>query len=118
MHVRRIKEHMVVPGGEHLAYNGLRHDITGSEVAAPVIAGHESFTLHVDQPSPFSAHGFGNQRTGLIPVVQRSRMELHELHIGDPHARTLGHGNARTDGPGAVGGMQIHLTYPACGQHG
>jgi hypothetical protein len=50
-------------------------------------------------------------------MIETGRMELHELHVGDPTARAPGHGDAVAGGDVGVAGVEIDLVGPAGGQH-
>ena len=86
----RIEER-AAPGcklGEHAA----RHDIARRKLGIGVDAQHEALARLVDQRRAFAAHRLGRERRRIAADVDRGRMELHELRIGDRRA------GARRDG--------------------
>src|SRR6185436_10865579 len=56
------------------------------------------------------------QKTRSAGHLQRSRMELHELEIGDACAGVIGQRHAVSGRDGGVGGLAEHLTGTASGQ--
>ncbi len=64
-----------------------------------------------------AAQRLGEQRPRHGRVVQRRRVELHELHVGDGHAGPQGHGHAVAGRLGRVGGDREQLAGAAGGQH-
>ena len=71
----------------------------------------------VAQQRAVAAQRLGQQRPGHGRVVQRGRVELHELDVGRRHAGPQRHGHAVAGGLGRVGGHREQLAGPAGGQH-
>ena len=59
-----------------------------------MVARHERLARAVDQPRAFAAQRFGNQEPRRAGQVERGRMELHELEIGDARAGVIGERDA------------------------
>ena len=72
----------------------------------------------VAEEGPVPAQRLGEQRPGHGRMMQRGRVELHELHVGHRHAGPQGHGQPVGGGLGRVGGHREQLAGPAGGQHG
>ena len=51
-------------------------------------------------------------------MVERCRVKLDELHIGNFSASTVSHGNTVSRGNVRIGGVGINMTKPARGKHG
>jgi hypothetical protein len=69
------------------------------------------------EQAAFTAHRFTYQEGLGIRVVQAGRMELDELHVGDPAAGTPCHRDAVAGRGVGVGGVQVDLAGAACRQH-
>src|SRR5439155_15046938 len=68
------------------ARDAARDDIARREVAVGMIARHERVAGCGDEARPFTAQGFGDQKSRSAGTTERRRMELHELEVGDPCA--------------------------------
>ena len=104
---------------QHLFHHGLRHDVARSQVAALVMPQHEGLPVLVQQARAFAAHGLGDEGAAVAALLIQGRgVELHEFQIGQRHAGTCGHGDARAHAAGGIGGVQEDLAHAAGGQHG
>ena len=56
------------------------------------------FAADVDQPRAFAAQRLGNQEPRRVRPVERGRMKLHELEIGDARAGMVGERDAVAGG--------------------
>ena len=77
----------------------------------------EALAVAVTQQRAVAAQGLGEQRPGHGRVVQRGRVELHELDVGRGHAGPQRHGHPVAGGLGWVGRHREQLAGPARGQH-
>ncbi len=98
-----------VPSSSMRAVHGPRDDVAGQELV------HEPLAVGVADQGAVSAERLGQQRPGHRGVVQRRRVELHELDVGHRHAGPQGHGDAVARGLGRVGGDGEELSGPAGG---
>ena len=74
--------------------------------------------LRQQQLATLTAHRLGDEKALGVRVVQAGGVELDELHVGHPTARTPGCCNAVARGRVRVGGVQVHLACATCGQDG
>ena len=68
------------------AHDAARDDVARREIAVGVIARHERLAARVDQPRAFAAQRLGDQEPRRAGTVERRRVKLHELEIGDARA--------------------------------
>ena len=76
----------------------------------------EALAVGVAEQRAVAAQRLGQQRAGHGRVVQRGRVELHELDVGHRHAGPQRHGDAVAGGLGRVGGDREELAGAAGGQ--
>ena len=100
-------------GPRRFAHDAARHDVARREIAVGMVARHERLAVAVDEPGPLAAHRFGNQEPRCVRMVQRRRMELHELEVADARARVEGERDAIAGRDRRVGGFAKHLAGPA-----
>jgi hypothetical protein len=53
-----------------------------------MVASHERLTASIDQHGTFATEGFSDERRRITATIERGRMELNELRIGDYCAGT------------------------------
>ena len=92
-------------------------DVAGSEVGQRVLGGHEGHAGLVAQRRALAPQRLRQQRPGHRRVVQRRRVELHELDVGHGRAGRQRHGDAVAGGQRRVGGDREQLPGAAAGQH-
>ena len=109
---------MIRAGLAHPLMDGARDDIPRCEVREGVHAGHERFAGAVAQHRTFAAQRFGEERPRHRGVVQRGRVELHELHIGAGHAGPQRERDPVAGGQHWVGGDRETLTRATRREHG
>ncbi len=78
----------------------------------------EALAPGVPQQGPVAAERLGEQRAGHRRMVERGRVELHELDVGDGDTCPQGHGQPVAGGSGRVGGHREELARPAGREHG
>src|SRR6516164_7409814 len=83
-----------------------RHDIPRFKLASAV-ACHESLSCLVDQNGALPAHGLAHQRHRIETNVERCRMELNELHIGEHCTGTGGECQPLSDRTERIGRMPV-----------
>ncbi len=115
--VRGIEPDVVQAVLFHLEVNGTGDDVARGQFAALVVRRHEAGAIGQAQDGALAAHGFGDQETALLRVVQAGGMELDELHVANPTARAPGHGNAVARGGVGVAGVAVDLAHATGGQH-
>ena len=96
----RIEEDAM--SGADVRGHGARDDVARLELGA-ALARHEPRAGFIDQHRALAAHGFAHQRHGIEPDIQRGRMELHELHVGQRRAGASGQRHALADGAQRIG---------------
>ena len=79
---------------------------------------HEAAAVGQQQMAALAAHRLGDQEGLGVRVVQAGRVELDELHVGDPAAGAPGHGDAVAGRGVGIGRVQVDLAGAAGGQHG
>ena len=92
-------------------------DVARREVGERVHAGHERDALAVAQHAPFAAQRLGEQRPRHRRVVQRGRMELHELEVGARDAGLQRERDAVAGRQRRVGGDREALADTAGREH-
>ena len=70
----------------------------------------------VAQDAAFAAHRLADEERFRLGMEQAGRVELDELHVGDGHARAVGHGHAVAGGDVGIGGVEIDLAAAAGGE--
>jgi hypothetical protein len=116
--VRDVQQHVIGPGALHDAVDGPGDDVAGRERPERMDVLHELDAVHRFEHAPLAADGFADEKRLGLGMIQAGRMKLDELHVGDRHARAVGHGNAVSGGDVRVGGVEIHLAAAPRGQHG
>ena len=96
---------------EHAGRHGPADDVARRQFL------HEAPALGIAQQRAMTAQRLGEQRAGHGRMVQRRRVELHELDIGDRHAATQGHGDAVPARRRRIGGHRVQLSRSPTGQH-
>ena len=67
-------------------------DVARRELGALVVIGHEAMAGDgVLQDPALAAYRLGDQEVLDLEIVEAGRVELHELHVGDPAARPPRH---------------------------
>ncbi len=87
-----------------------RHDISRREIGERMFAGHERDTVLVAQDRALTPQRLGEQRPRHHRMVERGRMELHELEIGDRGTGTHRHRDPVAGRQGRVRRHREHLT--------
>src|SRR5690606_30681285 len=64
------------------------------------------------------AQSFTDQKGPAIRAIQRSGVELHKFHIGDPYPGTVSHGKTIAGGDIRVCAVEKNLRRSPCSQHG
>ena len=114
--VRDVEEDAIQAALLHLEVDGARHHVARSQLAALVVAGHEALAVgQLEQPA-FSAHGFRDEETLGMRVVEAGGMELDELHVGHRAAGAPAHGDAVAGRGIGVRGVEVDLAGPAGGE--
>ena len=78
---------------------------------------HKTVAHRVTQHRAVAAERFGDERTGHGCVMERRRVELDELHVGDRDAGPKRHGYPVAGGLGGIGRDRVHLAGSAGGEH-
>ncbi len=119
--VRDVQVHTIEAVSFHFGVDGTCHHVSRRQFGARVVVGHEPPPTvggrQLELPA-FTTHRFADQKALGVRVVQTRRVELDELQIGDPAARSPGGGNAIAGGGVRVAGVEIHLARATGGQHG
>ena len=102
--------------GRDMRRHRARDDVARLEFSA-ALACHEARAGLVYKHRALAAHGLADQRHGIEPDIERSGMELHELHVGQRRARPRRQRQALADGAQRVGGVGIEAAQPAGRQH-
>ncbi len=95
----------------HAGRHGPAHHISRGQLV------DETVSRVVAQQRTVPPQRLGEQRTRHGRMVQRRRVELHELDVRGRHAGAQRHGHAVPGRLGRVGGDRKELTRPARGQH-
>ena len=101
------------PRARQLPDDAARDAIAGRQIAGRLVAGHERLAVGVHQPRALAAQRLGEQEARLPGDLQRRRMELHELEVGDARAGELRHRDAVAGGHLRVGRLAEHLAGAA-----
>ena len=90
-----------------------RHHVARLELAAAV-ARHEPFAGVVDQDRAFAAHRLAHQRHRVEADIERGRVELHELHVGERRTGTGGERQSLSNRAERIGGVAVKPADAAC----
>ncbi len=112
-----IQVHALCAQAFHLKIDGASDDVSGCQLPPLIEARHEPVPVGEGQRGAFSPQCLGHEKRSAVCVVKAGRMELVELHVGDPAAGAPCGGNAVTTGPLGVGRIAVGLTGPASSQH-
>jgi hypothetical protein len=100
-------------GPIRLPNNCTRHAIARREIASRILALHEPFPRAVDETRTFPSQRFGQQKAWMSRHVERCRVELDELEIGDACAGEKRHRHTVAGGDGRIGSLAEHLSGAA-----
>src|SRR5437870_4931411 len=67
-----------------LAKDRARHDIARRELGEAVALEHEALARGIDENCALTPDRFGNELKRILRCVERRRVKLHELHVGQP----------------------------------
>ena len=103
--------------------DGPGDDVARRELGALVELRHESLATAFDagrelELAALAAHRLGDQEILDLQIVEAGRMELHELHVGDPAARPPCHGDAVAGRAARRGRIEIGPARAAGGEDG
>src|SRR5690606_12582930 len=113
-----VEVHAVEAALFHFEVDCAGDDVTRGEFGAFIVLGHEASAVGQAQDAAFAAHCFGDQEGLGLRVVEASRVELDEFHVGNTTAGAPGHRDAVAGGDVGVGGVEIDLACAAGGEHG
>ena len=99
------------------AADRLGHHVARREVGEGVLAAHERRALLVAQDRALAAQRLREQRARHRRMVQRGRVELHELEVGDRDAGAHRHRDAVAGRQRRVGGDREALPGAAGRDH-
>ncbi len=77
---------------------------------------HEPLTVGVTEDTALAAQRLSNQECARLRMVERGRVELYKLHVGDGGAGSPGHRQAVTSGDRRIGGVLVDLTASSRGE--
>src|SRR6202521_6015485 len=95
-----------------------RDHITWGKLGESVTLEHESLAIFVQKNGAFAAHCFRDQLQRILGSVQCSRMELHELHVGERGARAMRDCVAVTGSNLRIRRVPVDLPASSGRQHG
>ena len=101
-----------------LAEDRARDDVARRELGEPVLRVMKRTPCVVDEHRALAAHRLGDERERILRRVERRRMELHELHVGERHAGAMRDRVAVAGGDDRIRRVAIDLAAPAGGEHG
>ena len=78
----------------HLAVDAAGDNVARPKLGVGMQCAHEALAAAVDQQRAFAAQRLGGERRGVAADIDRGRMKLHELCIGDGGAGAGGDGDA------------------------
>src|SRR5262249_32667263 len=100
-----------------LAEDRAGHHIARRQLGEGMTADHESLAALVDQDRPFAAAGFGDELQRILRRVERSGVELYDLHVGETRAGSKGDRKAVAGGNDGIRRVAVHLAAAASGEH-
>ncbi len=103
--------------GCDLGENPARHHVAGRKLRGGIDFQHEALAGFVDEDRALPAQRLGGERGRIAPHVERGRMELHELGVGDHRAGACRSGQPPPLGFARIGGDRIEPAEAARGQH-
>jgi hypothetical protein len=114
----KVRQVEVYDGVRNLTKLEFMRDRTGNHVARSkfrqfVILGHEAMHGHVAQEGAFAPQSFTQQKPWSALDGERSRVELHELHVADFRSGAVRHRNAVTGGDRWICGIAVNLSQTA-----
>ena len=104
--------------GALLAHDRARDHVAGRQLRHAVQLLHEALAVVVHERRALAAHRLRDQRERIFRRVERRGMELHELHVGERHARAMRDGVAVSGRDDGIRGVAIHLPASAGREHG
>ncbi|CAI8760512.1 hypothetical protein EMIT051CA3_10753 [Pseudomonas chlororaphis] len=107
--VADVQVHAIDTQALHFMVDGPGDDIPRRQFGTRVETRHEAFTVGQLQERALAAQGLGDQETLGLRMVEAGRVELVELQVGHPAARTPGHGDAIATGAIGVAGIEVDL---------
>ena len=96
--------------GDDFFKHPARHDIARRQFRIGMMPQHEPLAGLVDEQRTFATQGLGRKRSGIGTDIDRRRMELHELRIGDHRSRPRG---KRDRLPARIRRVRRHRIKPA-----
>jgi len=104
-----VEEHAVSAQAFHLVVNGAGDNIAGSQFATLVKIGHKARAVRALQVRAFATQRLGQQKIARLRVIQRRRVKLVKLQVGDAASRAPGHRNPVARGNIRISGVLIDL---------
>ena len=101
-----------------LAEDRARDDVARRELGEPMLPLHEAHAARVDEDRAFAAHRLGDERERILRRVERRRMELHELHVGERDAGAMRDREAVARRDDRIRRVAIDLAAAARREHG
>ena len=96
----------------HHLVDAARDDVARRQRAVRVVVEHELAPAGVHQPRALAAQRL-RQQEPLAAVIERRRVELHELHVEAARARPVRHRHAVAAGPARVRRVQVDAAQAA-----
>src|SRR5574343_332679 len=91
--VGNVQEYAIQSSLLHLEVDGTRNNVTRGQLGTVIVLRHESRSVRQAEQAAFATNGFGDQEGLRLGVIQAGWMELDELHVGNPAASSVGHGD-------------------------
>jgi len=118
--VPAVQVHVIRAGRDHLAHDGLGHDVTRGQVCERMLAGHEPAASRVYQDRTLPADRLGDKRLAAARArtkPQHGRVKLDEFQVSRLGAGPKRYGESVPGRDGRVGGGGVDLAEAAGRQH-
>ena len=116
-HRARVKKHIGVLRLREMVDDAAADDVARRKLGERMTAFHESTARLVDEVRALATNCLADERAPRARDIQRRRMKLHELEVGDRGPRSPSHGDSVAGGDTRVGRLAPKLTEAARRQH-
>ena len=116
--VRDIQVNAIEAAFFHFEVDRSGDDVARREFRPLIVPEHETRAIGELQQPALAAYCFADEERFGVRMVEARRVKLDELHVGDAAAGAPAHGDAIAGRRVRIGGIEIHLSGAAGGEHG
>ncbi|GIW72245.1 MAG: hypothetical protein KatS3mg102_1787 [Planctomycetota bacterium] len=115
--MRHVEVDLGVAALAHAPHDRAGDDVAGRQLGQRMDLGHEAAALAVHQPPALAPHRLGDQRAASARDIERRRVELDELQVGQHRPGAQGHRHPVAGRLRRVGRLAEQLASTARRQH-